>query len=97
MVEQKLARLHAVVEGRVQGVSFRYFVSEQAHYLGVNGWVRNRLNGNVEVMAEAPRAQLELLLQELQVGPPAAYVTGVQAEWLDGTGEFTSFWVRGTV
>ena len=44
-----LARLHATVEGRVQGVSFRYFVTEQAQRLGLKGWVRNRYNGDVEV------------------------------------------------
>ena len=96
MVEQKLSRLHATVEGRVQGVSFRYFVSEQAHFLGVLGWVRNRMDGRVEVMAEAPRSQLELLLQELHKGPPAAHVTDVAVEWLEATGEFTTFWVRST-
>jgi acylphosphatase len=32
------ARFHAIVEGRVQGVGFRYFVVEQAQHFGVNGW-----------------------------------------------------------
>jgi acylphosphatase len=80
----------------VQGVSFRYFVSEQAHYLGVSGWVRNLLDGSVEVLAEGPRAQLELLLQALQQGPSMAQVSQVQVEWQDATGEFSSFWVRST-
>lgn len=96
MVEEKLSRLHAVVKGRVQGVSFRYFVSEKANYLGINGWVRNRWDGSVEVMVEAQRSQLELLLQVLHKGPPAAHVSEVTVEWLDATGEFTSFWVRAT-
>lgn len=96
MTESSLSRLHAIVEGRVQGVSFRYFVTEQAHSLGINGWVRNRFNGNVEVMAEAPRNRLELLLTALRQGPPAAHVTDIQVEWSDGTGEFTSFWASST-
>lgn len=97
MVEQTLVRLHAVVSGRVQGVNFRYFVTEQAHFLGVQGWVRNRLNGKVEVVAEAPRAQLELLLRDLHQGPSSAHVTRVESEWQEATGEFSSFWVRSTV
>ena len=96
MDEQKLSRLHAIVEGRVQGVSFRYFVSEQAHFLGIMGWVRNRTDGSVEVMVEGPRSQLELLLDELSVGPHSASVSEVQVEWLEATGEFSSFWVRST-
>jgi acylphosphatase len=97
MDEKSLSRLHAIVDGRVQGVSFRYFVGEQAHYLGVFGWVRNRLDGSVEVMVEGPQAQLELLLQALHQGPPMAHVDQVQVEWLEATGEFSSFWVRSTL
>jgi acylphosphatase len=96
MTDSNLSRLHATVEGRVQGVSFRYFVTEQAQLLGITGWVRNRLNGAVEVLAEGPHNRLELLLKALHKGPPAAYVSDVQVEWLEGSGEFTSFWVRST-
>lgn len=91
-----LARLHATVEGRVQGVSFRYFVSEQAQRLGVSGWVRNRFNGDVEVMAEGSRFDLEKLLIALHQGPPMALVSNVAAEWQPARGEFSSFWVRST-
>ncbi len=91
-----LARLHAKVEGRVQGVSFRYFVSEQAQRLGLNGWVRNRYNGDVEVMAEGSRYSLEKLLAALHQGPAMAQVTNVEAAWLPASGEFSSFWVRST-
>ena len=89
-------RLHAIVEGRVQGVSFRYFVSEQAQRLGLSGWVRNRYNGDVEVLAEGNRHDLELLLSALQQGPPMANVSKVTAEWLSASHEFSSFWVRST-
>lgn len=91
-----LARLHATVEGRVQGVSFRYFVSEQAQRLGLSGWVRNRHNGDVEVMAEGSRYALEKLLAGLNTGPAMAQVTNVEAEWQPTRGEFSSFWVRST-
>lgn len=52
MSEQEFQRLYAVVEGRVQGVGFRYFTQERAVLLGLNGWVRNRWNGTVELIAE---------------------------------------------
>jgi acylphosphatase len=89
-------RLHATVTGRVQGVSFRYFVLEQASHMNIKGWVRNRYDGSVEVMAEGARQELENLLRLLSIGPPMASVDTVTSEWLSATGEFTSFWVRAT-
>jgi acylphosphatase len=89
-------RLHATVEGRVQGVSFRYFVSENANRLGISGWVRNRWSGSVEVLAEGERNSLEVLLAALRQGPRAAFVSGVQFEWQQASGEFTSFRTRMT-
>jgi len=91
MTENDNAQLHATVEGRVQGVSFRYFVAEQATLLGITGWVRNRWNGNVEVTAEGSRSQLECLLVALNKGPRAARVTKVTHQWGEATGAFSSF------
>ena len=89
-------RLHAIVEGRVQGVSFRYFVQSQAFNLGLTGWVRNRWNGTVEVVAEGARKEVEQLLSAIRRGPPAANVTQVKAEWESASGEFKSFKIRMT-
>lgn len=92
----KLSRLHVRVEGRVQGVGFRYFVQESATYLGVSGWVRNRWDESVEVMAEGERAALERLLDALRRGPRMSFVSNVQVEWGEGTGEWRGFSVRAT-
>ena len=88
------SRLHAVVSGIVQGVNFRYYTSRQAESLGLTGWVANREDGSVEVVAEGPRADLQALLDWLSQGPPSASVTGVQADWEQATGEHTAFRVR---
>ncbi|MEW6178380.1 MAG: acylphosphatase [Chloroflexota bacterium] len=93
---ETLSRLHAIIEGRVQGVGFRMFVLENARNLQLTGWVRNRWNGDVEVVAEGPRLALETLLSRLRSGPPAAYVTGVQVQWDEASGEFKRFDVRAT-
>ena len=95
-MEHSIYRLHATIEGRVQGVSFRYFVVEQAQRLALKGWVRNRYDGSVEVIAEGLRFDLDQLLLALNSGPPMANVTQVTSEWLPTTGEFTSFWMRST-
>ncbi len=54
------ARLHAEVFGEVQGVGFRAFVLRRAMGLGLTGWVRNRFDGSVELIAEGSRVALEV-------------------------------------
>jgi acylphosphatase len=59
-------RLHAIVHGHVQGVSFRFYTVEVAMHLQITGWVRNLANGGVEVMAEGTRQELDDLLAFLR-------------------------------
>mgnify|MGYP001488325617 CR=1 FL=1 len=65
------------VEGRVQGVGFRETCVQQARALGAAGWVRNRLDGSVEVLVQGPLEAVERLLAWLHRGPPAARVDRV--------------------
>lgn len=88
------ASLHAVIHGHVQGVFFRAFVLEKAVEIGLNGWVRNVVNGSVELQAEGERVKLEELLSVINIGPPASRVTGVDVEWSDYKGEYQEFDVR---
>ena len=92
-----IERLHALVDGTVQGVGFRAFVQAQAAALGLTGWVRNTFDGLVEVTAEGPRPQLDLLLDKLRTGPRMAYVIEVRKQWQPATGEFTRFDITRTV
>jgi acylphosphatase len=96
MAEAELARLHAVIEGHVQGVGFRFFVQDAAVRLRLTGWVRNLWDGNVEVMAEGDRPALEQLIAELRRGPRGARVTGVKFEWEPYAGEYPSFYIKST-
>jgi len=95
-VQQKdeRAQLRATVRGEVQGVGFRYWARRQARAMGLTGYVRNRWDGSVEVVAEGPRASLERLLNLLGRGPRHAWVQRVDAEWGLYTGKFRSFEVR---
>ena len=89
------AHLSATVYGRVQGVYFRYFVRNIARKLGLKGYVCNLASGDaVEVQAEGKKAQLNELLEQLKVGPPGAWVKGVEIDWSDYSGQFTDFSVR---
>jgi acylphosphatase len=87
-------RLHARVEGRVQGVGFRYFVLMKAQALELTGWVGNRVDGQVEVLAEGEHEPLEKLLAALYEGPRGAFVMDVHYEWGVASGEFDHFGVQ---
>ncbi len=87
-------RLQAIIHGRVQGVSFRYYTVNRAMELGLAGYVRNRGDGDVEVVAEGPRPQLDRLLSFLRSGPRNAFVTEVETTWTAATGSFSHFEVR---
>ena len=78
---RELQQIHAIVEGRVQGVSYRYFSQQAAYQMGVKGWVRNLPNGTVEVLAQGTEAQLEQFLNFLRIGSPSAAVQGINVEW----------------
>jgi acylphosphatase len=84
-------RLHAVVEGMVQGVNFRYYTVRRARSLGLTGWVANRWDRKVETVAEGRREDLETFLEFLHEGPPSAVVTRVEPRWEKATGEFSDF------
>ena len=67
-----------VITGRVQGVGFRWFVEREAAQLAIAGWVRNREDGSVEVMATGTPEQQRNLRSKLREGPRAARVDMVQ-------------------
>jgi len=90
-------RMHAIIEGMVQGVGFRFFVFQYTRDRDIKGWVRNRSSGEVEIMAEGPDSDLEYLLRKLEVGPPAAQVTNVNVEWMDYKGDLSRFDVLSTL
>ncbi|MES2644932.1 MAG: acylphosphatase [Myxococcota bacterium] len=89
-----MERLHLVVTGRVQGVSFRAHTQAEARRLGVCGWVRNLPDGGVEVVAEGPRDRLEALLTWARVGPSMARVAAVEARWGEAAGSYDQFVIQ---
>lgn len=61
--------LHFLIQGRVQGVGFRWFVQRQAGMLDLRGWVRNTEEGEVEVVASGSVNDLAELRAKLRSGP----------------------------
>jgi acylphosphatase len=87
-------RVHLVIQGRVQGVGFRYFMLRRAESLRLNGWVRNLESGEVELEAEGDRAALEQLVEHARVGPASAHVTQVSISWSESAPRHSRFAAR---
>ncbi|MBI4636276.1 MAG: acylphosphatase [Candidatus Rokubacteria bacterium] len=83
-----------IVEGRVQGVGFRYWAQRRASHLGLAGYVMNLRDGRVRVHAEGPRASIEELAGDLEKGPPLSRVERVTINWRPPTGRFAAFGIR---
>ena len=88
------ARIEATVRGRVQGVGYRWFVSRAASRLELVGWVTNRRDGSVLLVAEGPQAALENLLAIVERGPAGASVDHVDVKRLPATGNLQGFGIR---
>lgn len=73
--------VHLHISGRVQGVGFRFFAVNQASQYGVTGWVRNLMDGRVEIEAEGEMEKLRMFLEDVRRGPGAGHVSGVDEEW----------------
>ncbi|MGH9133323.1 MAG: acylphosphatase [Ilumatobacteraceae bacterium] len=71
-------RCRVIVSGRVQGVYYRGTCRTVARELGVRGWVRNRGDGTVEVVAEGSRDAVGELIAWCREGPPLADVGGLE-------------------
>ncbi|MBL8603039.1 MAG: acylphosphatase [Myxococcales bacterium] len=77
--------------GRVQGVFFRATTQREARRLALTGWVRNRPDGSVEVVAEGDDDTLRDFVGWVQRGPSSARVDRVETRWRSYTGDFTDF------
>ena len=93
--KEQRRRLKAEIVGDVQGVGFRFFAERHARTVGLEGYVRNRYDGAVEVEAEGDAAALEHFLNELRHGPRLARVQDVRVTWLPYKGDLGPFGVRG--
>ena len=87
----KTSAFFARIEGRVQGVGFRYNCMNEGKLLDLSGWVKNTFEGDVEVWAEGPAEKLETMLQWLHRGPPGARVDTVHYEMCPPTGQYRGF------
>ncbi len=83
-----------VIGGRVQGVGFRYFAERSAARENVHGFVRNLVDGRVEVVAEGDVEALDRFERAIRVGPRGARVDDVDVEDVAPGGRDTGFSIR---
>ena len=84
-------RAKVTFKGRVQGVFFRANCEEKARDLGLSGYVRNLVNGDVEAVFEGERGLVEEAIEWNKASQPYAVVRDASVEWGKATGEFSGF------
>lgn len=72
-----MSTFHLIISGRVQGVGYRAWASQQAKKLGLSGWVRNRRDGTVEALVSGDADMLDSMVEYCHEGPIAARVDRV--------------------
>ena len=88
---QYTQEIHCIVHGRVQMVMYRDFVKRGARALGLIGWVKNLMDGTVEILAQGEREKLEQLIIRMQKGSMLSRVDDVAVEWRIPTHVFDGF------
>lgn len=81
------------INGRVQGVSFRYYALQQARLHGIRGYVKNKPDGSVYIEAEGEEQTLDAFVRWCHDGPPWAIVENIKVTWQEPK-NFTTFTIR---
>lgn len=89
--------LSMIIFGRVQGVYFRKSTQQQALQRNITGWVRNRKEGTVEVLAQGTEETLISLLEWCKKGPRFARVDRIEINWIKQTQKCSSFEIKETI
>ena len=83
--------MRLVISGDVQGVGLRMWVQAAARNLELTGWVKNRRDETVEVVAEGETEKLKELVVLCHRGPEVAWVEHVEEIWSEARDEFSTF------
>ena len=87
-------RKHIYISGRVQGVGFRANARQKAQIYGVNGWIKNLLDGRVEAVVEGEGESVQQMIKFLKRGPSFANVTNINIDDEPPTGNFNNFSIK---
>ncbi len=84
-------KAHIIFQGHVQGVGFRYTVQYYSHRHAVSGYVRNLIDGNVEVVAEGEKSELEAFLSSILKSPLKKHIHNHSVSWSDALDLYDGF------
>ena len=71
---------HIVITGKVQGVGFRYWLYQAAKQRNIDGWVRNKISGEVEALLIGDDVEIDNLIRLCKKGPPSSKVTKIKVQ-----------------
>tara|TARA_Y100000310_G_scaffold340504_1_gene436498 strand:+ start:241 stop:585 length:345 start_codon:yes stop_codon:yes gene_type:complete len=91
-----MKQINIKIYGRVQGVGFRVFVKDKADSLKLKGFVMNRNDGSVLIIAQGVKEKLEELLRAVKKGPTLSKVGDVDVSWGESKEKFRDFKIRKT-
>lgn len=83
-----------IIEGRVQGVGFRYFSQRAGINNNLTGYVRNLSDGNVEIVAEGENQNINQFINSIRNDHLFARVLNINQNELPFTGDFESFQIK---
>ena len=71
---------HIVITGKVQGVGFRYWLYQAAKQRNIDGWVKNKISGEVEALLIGDDVEIDNLIRLCEKGPPSSKVTKIKVQ-----------------
>jgi acylphosphatase len=89
-----MTEIECTITGIVQGVAYRAFVQDAATELGLTGFVENRTDGSVRVVAQGLPDELKTFIEYLNEGSLTAKVAGVAVDWKTARTRYDEFSVR---
>lgn len=89
-----MSEIHCVVSGHVQGVGFREYIQRSADKYELTGWVRNRQDGTVELVAQGVPDSLKEFIECVNEGALGSAVEGVSVDWRTAKRHYEEFSIR---
>ncbi|MFC2085394.1 acylphosphatase [Bacteroidota bacterium] len=93
-MEKRKVRAEILLKGLVQGVGFRWFVLKKAGSYSLKGYVKNLYTGEVLIVAEGQKYEIEDFFREVKIGPQFSSVNNASINWLEYKNEFKGFEVK---
>lgn len=90
----EVAKVHVIVSGKVQGVSYRYYTQKNAAINSISGWVKNNTDKTVEAVFQGSIEDVREMINWCWEGSPASSVDGVKVENLESDSNFSGFEIK---